>query len=343
MKFFNKDMYIGFAILIVVMWILLMLTSCHHKKLCYHHPHYVDVYVVYDWQHDPTANPEKMQVIFFPQDEYGVYSPFELKGKNGGKVSLPFGDYMALSYNGDAEDVLFRNAKSFTDIEVYSKDATVLEGIRQMAQSLPKSKGAEDERMVTPAVKMWADQANAGLHLTREDCELQNTHEVCIPPYPLYCEYSVEIRHVKNLSGMGTLLGASLSGMASGVFLKDRTQNEDVVTIPFDMKFSKTTKASSEDKGDKISESMTLAGDFLTFGYNAKLNPQHNLVVYAVLTDGSKWYSVFDVSEQVRQAPDPRHVHIVIDGLTFPTPTPGSSSGGISVKDWTSISTDVTL
>lgn len=340
MKHLNKDIGIGFAFLIVVMLILMMLTSCHHKTLCYHHPHYVDVYVVYDWQHDPTANPEKMQVIFFPQDEYGVYSPFELKGKNGGKVSLPFGDYLALSYNGDAEDVLFRNARSFNDIEVYSKDATVLESIRQMAQSLPKSKGAEDERMVKPAIKMWADQANSSLHLTREDCELQNTHEVYIPPYPLYCEYSVEIRHAQNLGGVGTLLGASLSGMASGVLLNNRTQNEDVVTIPFDMGIS---QESAPSEGSETAEGLTLKGDFLTFGYNAKLNPQHNLVVYAILADGSKWYCVFDVSEQVRQAPDPRHVHIVIDNITFPTPTPGSSSGGISVKDWTSISTDVTM
>ena len=55
------------------------------------------------------------------------------------------------------------------------------------------------------------------------------------------------------------------------------------------------------------------------------------------MIDGSKWYHSFDVTQQVTDAPDPKHVHIVINGLDLPQPI--SEGGGFvpSVNAWNDI------
>ena len=38
----------------------MILFSCEHKELCFHHPHVVTVRVDFDWKNAPQANPEGM-------------------------------------------------------------------------------------------------------------------------------------------------------------------------------------------------------------------------------------------------------------------------------------------
>ena len=61
-------------------------------------------------------------------------------------------------------------------------------------------------------------------------------------------------------------------------------------------------------------------------------NP-HQLTIYAILADGSRFYKTFDVTDQVHGATDPCNVEIVIDGLELPKPIEG---GGFNpdVGDW---------
>lgn len=65
----------------------------------------------------------------------------------------------------------------------------------------------------------------------------------------------------------------------------------DPVTIPFGV------------VSDSIS---TLAADFLTFGQNGSGDSVHKLVIYVIMSDGSKNYYTFDVTRQVDDAADPR-------------------------------------
>lgn len=43
---------------------LLSLSSCEHKDLCYDHGHYVEVDVRFNWAEAPDANPSTMVVNF---------------------------------------------------------------------------------------------------------------------------------------------------------------------------------------------------------------------------------------------------------------------------------------
>lgn len=93
------------------------------------------------------------------------------------------------------------------------------------------------------------------------------------------------------------------------------------VTIPFDAVTGK----------DKDGEKTVITGGLLTFGHKAGNN--HTLTVYAVLADGSKWYYTYDVTDQIYSAPDPRNVHIVLDG--FPCPNRSSTAAVSSPRSRT--------
>ena len=78
----------------------------------------------------------------------------------------------------------------------------------------------------------------------------------------------------------------------------------------------------------------TITADFLTFGPPAGAPGKHLLRIYVQLPDGKKVYYTFDVTDQVRHAPDPRNVHIVLDGLTLPKPLAIGSGFRPTVDDW---------
>ena len=42
----------------------MILFSCEHKELCFHHPHMVTLRVDFDWKNAPQADPEGMCVYF---------------------------------------------------------------------------------------------------------------------------------------------------------------------------------------------------------------------------------------------------------------------------------------
>lgn len=64
------------------------LTACEHKDLCYDHPHFATVRVIFDWtkisNHD---KPEGMRVVFYPTDDESNTWIFDFPGGEGGKWS----------------------------------------------------------------------------------------------------------------------------------------------------------------------------------------------------------------------------------------------------------------
>ena len=48
--------------------VMIMLTSCAHKELCYDHSHVLEVDVVFDWSNAPDASPRSMSLYLFPEE-----------------------------------------------------------------------------------------------------------------------------------------------------------------------------------------------------------------------------------------------------------------------------------
>ena len=65
--------------------------------------------------------------------------------------------------------------------------------------------------------------------------------------------------------------------------------------------------------------------------------------MYAVLADDSKWYYTYDVTDQIHNAPDPRNVHIVLDGLPLPKPIVNGGGFKPTVKEWQTVDVDIQM
>ncbi len=303
----------------------LFLTSCLHKDLCFDHNHRVGIYVVFDWTKAPDAQPTSMLTYFF--GAAGEPIEYTFAGREGGEISIPFGTYDAISLNGDNSYwASLRNTDDPDRFEVLTKDAEQLQAYGLSSRSIPRAKGVEGERIAMTPGMMWSDRQN-DIDLP---VDMEGDRIITFYPDEIVCHYTVDILNVKNLEYLhGAAVDATLSGMAEGYLHGKRTTTDVAVTMPFTL-----TPSQAES---------SLHSEFLTFGECDTNKVQHLLTVYLYLTDGTKWYHTFDVTEQVTTAPDPRHVHIVIDGLDLPKPVSGSGGFVPDVNDWNDIYIDLPM
>lgn len=297
----------------------LMLGSCEHKELSYDTAVRHNVYVDFDWRKAPEAAPTSMLVYFFPTA--GDALTYTFPGRSGGEIALPLGRYCALTVNGDNGDRMKMRHTDDPDLfEIFTKDATQLDGGGFDARLLPRASGDESERVALTPSMIWSIR-NDSIELREED---EGDRYITFMPEEAVCHYTVDILDVKNLGYLhGASVDATISGMAEGYLNGHGNSTDITVTMPF------TLKPSVEEE--------SLHGEFLTFGECNTVKTSHKVTVYMRLTDGTKWYHTFDVTDQVTDAPDPRHVNIVIRGLELPQP--GSGGGGFSpdVNEWNDI------
>lgn len=306
--------------------VLAAATSCEHKYLCYDHSDAVDVEVVFDWCNAPDASPESMSLYLFPAGG-GEALRYEFTDCRGGTIRVSVGSYEALCLNSDTENVTYRNAECRETFEVTTRTADLLSGLSVLgvlSDGVPRVDGTESERVILPPDMLWSDCA--------ESVELKptaGTPTVTLSPEMSICRYTVEIRNAANLKYVSGISG-SLSSMAESLYPGvgcDATCKTGA-TIPFDA-------AVSADKS-------TVTGELFAFGCPSA-RKTHTLTVYAVLSDESKWYYTYDVTDQIHSAPDRRDVHIVLDGLPLPKPIVNGGGFQPDVDDWQSVNVDIEM
>ena len=307
------------VLLAVAVLAVLLLTSCEHKDLCYDHYHNTKIQVVFGWKNAPDATPETMRLYLFPIDG-GRPRTYEFIDYRGGHVNVPAGRYKALCVNSDTESVLYRGIDSFDSFEAYAPDGVLSVG----AFLVPRAEGTSEERVAKSPDRLYSARLD---DLTVELSKENQT--VTLYPELSVCRYRVEIRNVSNLQYVSSdgIVG-SLSGMSGGLLVGRNELTSAPVTVPFEV------------ISDGVS---TLTADFLTFGQTGSSGPAHKLVIYVIMSDGSKNYYTFDVTRQVDEAADPRDVHILLDGLPLPKPIVNGGGFQPAVDEWENIDIDVPM
>ncbi len=300
-----------------------LLSSCEHKDLCLDHPLGVDMNISFDWKNAPDADPKRMMVFFFP-DGGGQPVKYEFMNKTGGKLeSLPRGKYHVLCMNSDTEKVLIKGEGAYDTFEIFTNHASLLEGLGVMVASEPVR--TDDEPVVATPDMIWTDRLES---LTVSESNRGDT--ITLYPAESVIRVSCEIRNVQNIQHVTNVSG-SLSGMSKSYFAGKNKLSEVRATHPFAL--------------SKREENM-ITGEFLVFGHCPDTAMHHLLTVYAVLGDGSKWYYKFDkddVTRQIHEAPDRRHIHIILDGLPFPKPIIGGGGMYPSVDDWVEVNENIDM
>ena len=293
---------------------LLLLASCNHKDLNYGSAEFKVVHVEFDWKDAPSAHPGSMALYLYPTDGDHVLR-FEFSGREGGSIRVPFGTYDALCISSDNTDWLYTDNMDarYTFAVSVGELTPVSETEESNYAALMKQVGmmydgnAVDEN---PRAFWTGSTDSFTVYPTPEAQTL-----TIVPEDPL-CYYSVDVLDVEGIEDTdGEGIPAILTGMSDGVDALTRTASTNQVSSPFILR--EVTKA----------ETNALHAEFTTFGEDLKSQPVHKLNVMVKNSDGTWQQHTTEVTEQVRNAPDPRHVNIVVRGLKIPH----SSTGGLTV------------
>ena len=293
---------------------LLLTSSCNHKELDF--GGVADLTVIFDWSKVRDANPSSMMLAVFSGSSQPVFKP--LQGKDGGGIMLPAGDYQMVGYNEDTE-VLYTKGNQWTDFEICSQ-ATEFELKSRMfgrSRSVPRGAGTEDQQLIEEPDELWTSVCEnvtvTGVVGRKVTMEMEEATFVL----------NFTIKNVDNITYLTDVL-ATVSGMSGSWQPAYHKCSDTECIIPFQLS-----------KSDN-----SLIGSVRTFGYrrtnSAGEAMKHLLVVYTEMTDGSRRYYTFDVTDGVNKA-DPatgNNVEIVLEELPVPKPIEKSAGLMPDVVDW---------
>lgn len=310
--------------------IALLLSSCQQKELCYDHNHVPKIQVTFDWTDNPDANPSSMMVYLYPRTPGESVLKREFAGKDGGVAQAKAGvSYTILAFGSDAKNTYFKELEGENTLEVTSMNATTVGATAIPASEMPRAEGAEDQRWSMPADSIYAATTSEDVMVTRQESGDGGLVEVSMTPQRRFYTFHVSVLHVDNPGSLTTGTVASLSGLTGGINLSTGGKSSEVVTVPF---------------GLTLSADSTLTGMFQSYGDSQVADTPNYLLFYCVLTDGSKWQCLYDVTQQVEAAGDDYDVYITIANLPVPKKS-GGSNGGIhpDVDDWDNIDVPIPM
>ncbi|WP_281644671.1 DUF5119 domain-containing protein [Bacteroides zoogleoformans] len=305
------------------------LSSCDHKTFCDPEPAVSRVHVVFDWRNAPGATAKTMSLYLYPENENeGEVLRYDFDNAAGGVVAIPHGTYKALFMNNDTETVLLRGTDRYETLEAYTRPAYLLEPLG--LQSNPKDANPSGEAVALPPDRFWAgSKTDMKILPAKAAAGVPYDQEVTFHPVQETSRYTVEIRNARNLK-YASALSFSLSGLSGCLTVAGGKRSPLRTMIPF------------EGRSDEVASVIT--GECFAFGLSTSANKMRTLALYVILTNGNKQYYTFDVATQVNNAPDPKNVHIVIDGLDLPKPIV-EEGGGFkpSVDDWVGENVEVEM
>ncbi|MCQ2184574.1 MAG: DUF5119 domain-containing protein [Bacteroidales bacterium] len=298
------------------------LSSCTHKDLCYDHPHVKTVNVAFDWTEASSADPASMNVFFFSKHGGDVIY-YQLVGKNGGTVNLAPGQYQAICFNGDTENLQYiLNPESFEKFYLTTHETSILGSLRgAITTKVPRAADTDEQKPILQPDMLYRD---AMVDLVVTDAESQT---ITFVPRRAVRHFTVIINDVENIQYVSGYT-ATISGFDEGYWPGPGISSGGPCIIPFDLSQTGST---------------SLAGGFNAFGHCGDFDAKHYVTIYVVLGDGTGVYYTYDVTDQVHSAADQWDVTVVVDDVPIPKPITNGSGLKPSVDEWYGVEIDVVM
>ena len=293
---------------IACMALVLMLTACTHKELCFYHPHTGRVRINVDWSEFDREQPTGMTVSVFPADGGQKYSSVG-HTLDHATFDLPAGNYHTMTFNQSPSEfgsVNFQNMESFSQAEVVAKPI-----------SSRWYKGRAEGEVTVTDPEWLAVDSDVDNRVTEEMVE-KNRHELMnegsmqrsltehllTTHTPQNIVYTVHTRiHIRGIHNLRSARGA-LDGWARGVKLAGREPLADKATHLME-EWKLTLDPSDATKG-------YITATFHCFGFpkgHQELPEDNKLMLSLLLVDNKTQLDrVFHVGDKFIVDPEDDHI-----------------------------------
>lgn len=254
-------------ILLPILPLLALLTSCKNKDLCVvDHDYKTNIKVVIHWE-DEEDKPEKgMMINLFPIGSWPLYGMDQMPA-DGGDIMLTLdASYFSLCYDYYAKTVHFRNEFDSQLIEAY----TVSQVRSTYSRAFP-----EENTVGEPDFPFFVDRVN-NFFVADQDLHFypENVVEV----------FTFEIRNITGVEHISATRGG-IGGMSASYFLGTGLPSDTPSTVLFD--------------AAKNVDAKTITGSFRTFGRVASRSNMFTIEILYPSANGGIVHGTWDVTDQV--------------------------------------------
>lgn len=281
----------------------LLFMGCNQKDLLFP-DELCKAEIHFNWDKAPEAYPEGMTLLFYPLDSGGEFWRFEISGRDGGAVELPWGNYTLIALNNDLPGVMLKDMP-------YSSASL---SVREMPQSryYASPVGMVYEGKIDNLKIMPGEGSNV------IECRLDS----------MSTEYNVIIEDISGIERVKSVQ-AVFEGCSEGIFLSTLEPLSSTVTTQL---FLETDYEHSTFKGST------------TGFPSAATTAAYVLTLRVAYFDGGVYEKSFDVTRRVINSLYPHHVYIIIKGLDLPeepTIEPDEVGMKVDVDGWKVIEIDL--
>ncbi|MDO4759155.1 MAG: DUF5119 domain-containing protein [Rikenellaceae bacterium] len=325
-----------------ILAVVLFLSSCEHKDLCYNHDEHAHKYHIevqatyrYEWEERCTdytnwvtswpeaytpydalrpTKPSGLRVINY--DKYDTHHITNLE-PDGGIVHLTEGANDLLFYNNDTEYIVFTDMNDFATTRATTRTRT-----RTTYDGNPFTLASEKEETVSPP-----DMLFGNFYAGYIPEKVQRPTVIPVTMHPLVFTYKIRFEFEYGLHYVSLARGA-LSGMARAVQLSTGTTSDEVATILFDCEM--------RDYGPFALVNSFGAPGYPNGNYATRGEGAYALNLEVMLRNGKIVSFDIDVTKEVEA--QPHGGVIVVKGLKISDEDgmEGSVGGGfdVDVNDW---------
>lgn len=214
--------------------LLLLLTSCNHKELCYNHPHTAPVRVDVDWRRfEPYEKPTGMTLTLFPEAGQQVFTR-QSNTTTHAVMNLPADRYHVLVYNQSPSEFgsfRFQNTDDPLLVSVVSEEHSSRwytgRGDNDRVATEPEWLGVGNYSDAEVTEAMVEEQAYIMQGISKQP---RNGEPVIatVTPENVIHTISVEV-HIQGMHNLRSAR-ASLTGLAEGYYLAQSKRMDTEVT-----------------------------------------------------------------------------------------------------------------
>lgn len=291
--------------ILYIMGLMMGISSCTHKDLCYVHPHYSHVRVVINWEDTPALIVREMRTNFILSQGNFEIGRNDMDKYGGIIETMPNNSYMAMCYNYSAtESIYFSNEE-----DDYFTAYTLSETRSSYKQQYP------EEVLISEPDQLYLDKIAEVEVMEVPDGEVQ---EVMFYPTERLVQYTFEIRKVKGVRYVNSI-GMACSGVSRSYSMIDEKASDMAATVLFN--------------GNKDSDAETIYGSFKIFGHcedGSQLNHLSVEVRYTATKDDNGYRTMrWDVTNQMHDETNNKHIILEWDTEFVP---PSDDGAGMDAK-----------